>query len=165
MLHSWGPARMTLHFRGWKFIPFRQTTLLLQLRARAIVCSCACRLGQQVKLIYGNIRVIVHQVGNRSHPIILAVNNTKTVLSIVWYTYSETGLVGCAFVSEAGMLGRHSESCCVNDTALWRWCLEVLIFFGWFYLSFHWFTMKILCVDNKHWGWERRHSHFNLMVK
>lgn len=103
---------MTLHFMGWKFIPF--ATLLLQLGARAIVCSCTCRLGQQVKWICGNIRVIVHQVGDKYHPISSAANNTKTVLSIVCYTCSETGLVGCAFLSEAGVLSRHSESNCTG---------------------------------------------------
>lgn len=64
--------------------------------------------------------------------------------------------MGCA--SQAGLHGRRSEGCRVNDTALRRWRDEASIFFSPVLFDLLW----SFSVDNEQWGWEWRH--FNLMV-
>lgn len=67
-LGSASPLRLCVDYpalQGVEIHPICRHATLLQLGARAIVCSRTRRLDNQVKLIHGNIRVIVHRVGEQ----------------------------------------------------------------------------------------------------
>lgn len=121
-----------------------QTALLLELLATAIVHSRTCRLDSKgLKLICGEICVMVHRVSGRCHPISSGQTNQKQpwllcatpVEELVWWVVPHKQ----ARTADAlKVVVRTTPRCEGGETKLRS-------FLGRIYLIFHRFSMEFLC--------------------